>query len=396
MNFLENYLKKLAHIQVEHPYLSLTFILLLSIIIFGGISQVKTVASLEQMMPKDIEEIKAFNTLRDNGLGQDMLAIIISRDRNSVFSNGVTDILDYSVYQYSNDLRKDLEQEPDILKSYSFVDIFDMYYSSLLDKNQFDSLSKNPQLTDQLKYYVNSNRELTVIILRTDVSADDSRMNLLASKIKTILSQNPPPKGLKVELTGTPIIQQKLGELIDKDRENTKWISLGIVFLVTVFVFRSVLSAIIPIIVVFISVNWLYGTMGYFSLPISTLAGGVAAMVVGIGIDFAIHIMNKFKLERKKGESIAQATECSIVQTGTALIATSITTIFAFLTFMVGVMPEMGRFGLLMAIGITYSLVFSLFGLPAILIIEENIIYALKSKLRFGIEHEFVLKEAKK
>jgi predicted RND superfamily exporter protein len=147
-------------------------------------------------------------------------------------------------------------------------------------------------------------------------------------------------------------------------------------------IFRSFSSALVPIIVVTFSVTWLYGTMGYVDLPISTLAGGVAAMVIGIGIDFAIHIMNKYKYERKKGKQIAEAVSLAVVETGTALTATSFTTMAAFLAFLVGVMPEMGRFGILMAIGIAYSLIFSLFGLPALLILEDRLSQKLRSRTR--------------
>ena len=114
--------------------------------------------------------------------------------------------------------------------------------------------------------------------------------------------------------------------------------------------------------------------MGYNDLPISTLAGGVAAMVIGIGIDYAIHIMNKFKFERKKGLPIEEAVESALLNTGTALTATSLTTMAAFLAFIIGQMPEMARFGILMFIGVSYAFVFSIFGLPAFLILEEKII----------------------
>ncbi|MDH3353181.1 MAG: MMPL family transporter, partial [Nanoarchaeota archaeon] len=190
--------------------------------------------------------------------------------------------------------------------------------------------------------------------------------------------------------------QQKLGELISNDRSSTQWISTFLVFVITMFIFGTFSSALVPIIVVTISVNWLYGTMGYVGLPISTLAGGVAAMVIGIGIDFAIHIMNKFRYERKKGFSMEKSIELAVVETGTALTATSLTTIAAFLAFLVGAMPEMGRFGILMAIGITYSLIFSLVGLPALLVLEERFIYLMKKKAKFGVEGELHLEGGKK
>ena len=198
------------------------------------------------------------------------------------------------------------------------------------------------------------------------------------------------PAGTSVHLTGTPIIQQRLGELIAQDQQRTRLASTLFVLAITALLF-GLSSSIIPIITVTLSVSWLYGTMGLVDLPISTLAGGVAAMVIGIGIDFAIHLMNKFKFERKDGLSIPEAIECAVVHTGTALTFTALTTGAAFLSFLVGVMPEMGRFGIIMALGIFYALILSVFGLPALLVIEERVIAWYSKRARFGIEKEYRL-----
>ena len=130
------------------------------------------------------------------------------------------------------------------------------------------------------------------------------------------------------------------------------------------------------------SVTWLYGTMGYFGLGISTLAGGVAAIVIGIGIDYAIHLMNRYKYERKSGKKIIEATEEAVASTGAALIATALTTLAAFFAFLFGNMPEMGRFGILMIIGISYALLFTIIGLPALLVIEEKLVDLYKKKIK--------------
>ncbi len=383
-------LRKLAHFQVEKPYLTIMLLFFLTLAIYGGVSKVKTVASLEQMMPKNIEEIKAFNVLRDNGLGQDMIALSVEVDRNSQDPDGIIDIRDKRVYDYLLYLHFLIGEESGIVGTYSFASLLPLglsseQYSSALHANR-----------EKLSSYISRDYTKTIFIISTDVGTDDPRMNLLSSKIKELVKTAPPPPGLKVEFTGVPMIQQKLGKLISKDRSSTKWISTLFVFLITMATFGTLTSALVPIIIVTISVAWLYGTMGYFNLPISTLAGGVAAMVIGIGIDFAIHIMNKFKFERKKGLTIKKSIEFAVVTTGTALTATSLTTIAAFLAFLAGRMPEMGRFGILMAIGITYSLIFSLFGLPALLVIEEDMIYSLKKKLKFGVEGELQLCEDKK
>lgn len=370
----QKFLKKIAHFQVENPIITIFMLFFLTIIIWGGIYKVETVASLELMMPKSVSEISTFNDLRDSGLGQDMIAIVLRVDSNSFIEDSINNIDDIRVENYISSLSSVLARESGVLSINSFVGL--------------------PE--DMKKDFISSDLRSTYILINTDLATDDFRMNLLVNRINGVLLDFESLSGVSYELTGTPIVQQKLGQLINLDRANTQWISTLMVFIITALIFRSILSAIVPIIVVFASVNWLYGTMGYTGLPISTLAGGVAAMVIGIGIDFAIHIINKFKFERKNGLSILESVELAVVHTGSALGTTSLTTMAAFLAFMVGVMPEMGRFGILMAIGIFYSLVFSIFGLPALLVIEERIIYFVKSKFSFGIENEFVLDEVKK
>lgn len=383
-------LKKTAHFQAKHPYWTLLLILAITLAFFGGVSQVRTVASLEQMMPKDVEEIKAFNSLRDQGMGQDMIGIVIEIDRQSTNPHAITDIRDYKIYGYVNQLEQLIRSEQDIINTFSAVGVIQGANPNPTEE-QYAQLIRSPQMQNILSSFINNDYTSTIIIASTDVSADDERMNLLATRLKKDLESAGSPPGIDVKITGTPIIQQQLGELIAKDRANTRWISTVAVFIITALLFASVTSAVVPIIIVTLSVNWLYGTMGYANLPISTLAGGVAAMVIGIGIDYAIHLMNKFKYERKKGLDIKEAVEQAVVDTGSALTGASVATILAFIAFLIGAMPEMGRFGLLMAIGVFYSFILSIFGLPSLLIIEEDVIRYFKTRVHFGIEGEYKL-----
>lgn len=366
MDWYHAFLKRVAHFQVAHPVITLLLLGALTLTIMGGLASVQTVASLEQMMPPSVDEIKAFHTLRDQGMGQDILAVILRVDREAPL-NVARDVRGDEMTAYLNALEARLQEETDVLATYSYASV------PLAQRDTF----------------INNDATVTMLLIRTDVAADDLRMSLLAHQVEDIVAAQPPPAGYRAELTGTPIIQRSLGELITRDRTSTRWISTLLVFIITALIFASLSSALVPIIIVTISVTWLYGTMGYTGLPISTLAGGVAAMVIGIGIDFAIHIMNKFKYERKRGKHISEAVELAVVETGTALTATSITTIAAFLAFLIGAMPEMGRFGMLMAIGIGYALIFSIVGLPALLILEERFLYSLKKWFRFGIDKEF-------
>ncbi|MCA9478328.1 MAG: MMPL family transporter [Nanoarchaeota archaeon] len=366
MDWYHNLLKKLAHAQVQYPYFVILIIIGLTLIMTVGSSQVQTVASLELMMPDYLEPIAAFNTLRDQGLGQDIIAVVVTLDTSSSLTylpDGSIDINDYLL-----SFEKNLRENTDVLEVYS---------------------AANSPYPEQ---FITPDGKGTVLLISTDIGTQDSRMKALVGDVEA-LSKEGLPAGYSVALTGTPSIQQKLGELIGNDRKNTQLYSTLFVFIILILTFGTFSSAVVPLLVVTTSVTWLYGTMGFVGLPISTLAGGVAAMVIGIGIDFAIHIINKFKFERKKGMTIPHAIEAAVVHTGTSLTITSATTVAAFLAFMAGIMPEMARFGILMSLGITYSLLFSIVGLPAALIVEERILSWISKKGHFGVEGEYRLEK---
>src|SRR3989338_8474106 len=383
MSVYKKILKKVAHFQTHHPYFTILVLVALTILISTGMPNVKTVASLEKMMPEDMEEIKYFNILRDNFLGKDMIGIVIDVDMESQNEKGVFSVKDKRVLEYIENLKEQIGQEDDVIETFAVTDALRKINGNQLpDEQAFDSLLKNKETAALISNYINDDFSTTYIIANTDVGTDDLRLNNLAEAIYKDIEDAGRPPGIKIRVTGIPIIQQELSRMIEHDRTSTMWISVLFVFIITLLLYRNFFSSLLPIIVVVTSVTWLYGTMGYFNLGISTLAGGVAAIVIGIGIYYAIHLMNRYKYERKHGKKIIEATEEAVVSTGAALIATALTTLAAFFAFLFGKMPEMGRFGTLMIIGIAYALFFTIIGLPALLVIEEKLVVFYRKKIK--------------
>ena len=387
MDYYKKTLRKTAHFQTHHPYFTILVLAVLTILISTGIPNVKTVASLEKMMPEDMEEIKYFNVLRDNFLGKDMIGIVIDVDMESQNEKGIFDIRDKRVLEYIENLKEQIGQEDDVIETFAVTNILrDINNNELPDEETFNSLLKDKKTAALISNYINDDFSTTYIIANTDVGTDDLRLNNLAEAIYDDINDAGRPAGIKVRVTGIPIIQQELSRMIKHDRISTMWISALLVFIIILLLYRNFFSSLLPVIVVVTSVTWLYGTMGYFNLGISTLAGGVAAIVMGIGIDYAIHLMNRYKYERKHGKKIIEAIEEAVVSTGAALIATALTTLAAFFAFLFGKMPEMGRFGTLMIIGIAYALFFTIIGLPALLVIEEKLVVFYRKKIKKNLD----------
>lgn len=377
-NLFERFLYKVSDFQVLNPIATLLIILSITLIFMGGLSSVKTVASLEKMMPETTPEVMYFNLLRDEFSGKDSLAVVIEINSESIVS-GLVDITDYQVMKYIYELGLEVEKNSKITSTESLADYLILMNNRFFQDNSFPSEERYLFFLQQddfqkiLNEFVNFGKTHTMIIATTDVGTLDEQMSSLADTLVLQIDQFGHLPGLKTTVTGSPILQQKLGELINTDKVVTFSIAGIFIFLALLFVFRSFMSAFTPLLMVVISAIWLYGTMGYFSIPISTLAGGVASMVMGIGIAYSIHILNRYKAERRCGLSIRKSVDLAVVKTGIAVIATSATTLVAFFAFYFGQMPEMGRFGMLMVIGIFYTMVLSIFCLPALLVLEEKL-----------------------
>src|SRR3989339_1720460 len=147
MSLYKKTLRKIAHFQTIHPYFIILVLALLTILISTGIPNVKTVASLEKMMPEDMEEIKYFNVLRDNFLGKDMIGIVIDVDMESQNEKRIFSVKDKRLLEYIENLREQLSKEDDVIETFAVTDILKKFNNNHIpDEQTFDSLIKNKEI----------------------------------------------------------------------------------------------------------------------------------------------------------------------------------------------------------------------------------------------------------
>jgi predicted RND superfamily exporter protein len=94
----------------------------------------------------------------------------------------------------------------------------------------------------------------------------------------------------------------------------------------------------------------------------------VASMIIGMGIDYGIHVTHRFLEEYAPREvGVAQALDISVVRVGKPLLASVVSTAGAFLIISLSKMAPIRRFGLITAVSLVVSLVASLLVLPSVI-----------------------------
>ncbi|WP_254763975.1 efflux RND transporter permease subunit [Natrinema marinum] len=174
---------------------------------------------------------------------------------------------------------------------------------------------------------------------------------------------------LTVTATGQPIIEELVQRGLVQTLVNGFLITFGVIvaFLTAIFWLRYRVLGLGAVVLapVVLAQAWLFGTMYLAGIPFTSETAIIAAIGIGIGVDYAIHIGERF-VEEYRGDSIA-ALRRTVRGTGGALLASAATTTAGFGVLMLALVPSLQRFGFVTSVAIGYAFLASVLVLPSLL-----------------------------
>lgn len=178
--------------------------------------------------------------------------------------------------------------------------------------------------------------------------------------------------GVKAGLTGAPSIQHDEMVYTNKSLGYTSIIALISIFLLLALAFRMAFAPGLAILNLVIGVIWAMGVayLAVGKLNIMTSMTGV--VLLGLGIDFSIHIISGFTEERSLGKPIRESLRETFFKCGNGIITGALTTSAAFLTLLVSVTRGMREMGLVMGLGLLSVMVVTFLFLPSLLVLRDR------------------------
>jgi predicted RND superfamily exporter protein len=146
-------------------------------------------------------------------------------------------------------------------------------------------------------------------------------------------------------------------------------VSVILVVLLVVYLFRSFWGAVLLMGQVFFatSLMLLFTTVFYKQLNPYTLF--VAAIIIGMGIDFSIHLMGTAQRLRSHYNSLEDSLAATIQHLLKPMALAAFTTIAGLLTLLVADFRGFYEFGVIASVGIFFSFGSALFGLPVLILL---------------------------
>jgi len=245
----------------------------------------------------------------------------------------------------------------------------------------YDALAAQDE--SQLRQFISDDRRSAQVIYTVDDSATNAEVSADADEVAGDYRMDASPTGFAVifhaagSLILDTVIQSLLITLVGS--------SLFLVGIYWVLEGQPSLGVanIIPIMIAVVSI---VATMRYLGIDFNALNGSILAITVGLGTDYAVHVVHRFADERRE-RPLEPALRRTVVGTGGALTGSVLTTVAGIGVLVLALNPVIGNFGLLTALSVVYAYLASMLVLPSVLVIWDRIQRhdgALRASLEFG------------
>lgn len=170
-------------------------------------------------------------------------------------------------------------------------------------------------------------------------------------------------------VTGSPLIRQAQLEATTDSLQTSIPIAAAAAFILLLVAFRSVRFAVVTIIPIGLVVVWLYAIMYISGFALNFVTATIGAVSIGVGIDFSIHLTQRFREELGNASSRLDAMTRALRGTGVALAGSSVSSIVGFAIMGLAPMPLFASYGVLTSIMVFLAVVAALVVLPSLLLI---------------------------
>ncbi len=202
---------------------------------------------------------------------------------------------------------------------------------------------------------------MTISLLKTDTPTLRNITTTIEDHFKTTL-----PPGWTMKIGGGEAISLALTELVTRSQIYSLFGALIIVWLLVLFLFRSFKLATLGLIPCVFALMGIFASMAIFDIELDIITSLLAALAIGIGVDYAIHLIAAYV---RIGATLPQEEVFPEVMktTGKAILINAASVTLGFMGLLFSRFTPISRMGLLFCIAMVFASLSSLTIMPALL-----------------------------
>ena len=224
---------------------------------------------------------------------------------------------------------------------------------------------------EQMKFYegllYNPDTKVSLVL----ISLNDSILNSkdrtpLIRHLEEMLVQFGIKHNIEPHLSGLPFVRYKNATTVRDEIVLFTLIAFAVTALLILLLFRSISTLLISLVFIAIGVITMMGVSGILGFKLNLLTGTLPPLLVVVGVQNTIYLINQYHDEYRKHKKKAQALTRIISRIGVATFLINFTTAVGFGTFYFTKTQILEQFGLVAFITINIIFVISIVGIPAL------------------------------
>ena len=333
-------------------------------------ANVLEIGALKQLF-KDYDMINNYSTTNDNFIKSQLnIAEIMQRAIDqSNYSGSLSDFDEWqdllnSVFENEENCDSSFSSDEKTIASASFA-------SSVMLHQDLDFESVCNWLEDEMG---NPTPQASSTLWIIEMSGDlDGNSNLVyADEIRNMLSESSNSPDLEYGVISDSLVSNDINKSTLDNLIYLFVLAILVVVLLLAITFRSFMMVAAPLLGLSASLVWTYGIISMLGVGFTILEVAVAPVVLGLGIDYCIHLQTGYEKARSKTDSAAKAWIQSFMKIRTALTLAVVTTIFAFLANSLSPLPPLQAFGFTLALGVSSAFIASTVTVGAVHVVVEK------------------------
>ena len=270
-----------------------------------------------------------------------------------------------------------MEESPEVYTSMSIAKLIDEINYNFTNSRTFpQEIEQIEQLwflldgNEVLPRFVNE--ELTEGIIISKFKSPDNKSKIEFAKYMNRFIAENSTEECQIQITGMPFVDITMDQSLINSQIGSIAIAIFFVIVLVGGILRSLKSGFFAAIPIIATIILLFGFMGLTGISLNIATVLVASVALGIGIDYAIHIISHFKTSFKKNNDVYAAVQESILVSGKAIIINVFSVSAGFLVLVFSDMVPLQYFGLLIALSMVSSCLGALTLLPSLLILMNK------------------------
>ncbi|MDD4653624.1 MAG: hydrophobe/amphiphile efflux-3 (HAE3) family transporter, partial [Methanothrix sp.] len=301
-------------------------------------------------IPQDLPPLVDFRHMSNIYGGTDSIQFIVQGD----------DLTDPNNLQWMDDFSNYLKKSRDqVYGATSIVTYIKQAAGGTIPNNRTEIREIINSLPNNVKDKYLSGHNAAMI----DVNLGQTASNLglenfdrLTKEFERDLAWMTPPPGISVKMTGDTVVRTTTINALTTGRVEMSLLGLVLIFILLLIIYRDLIKALLPVLPMLVVIGWMGGVMYLGGMKYTPLTATLGALVLGVGSEYAILMMERFYEELHNVGDPYEALKITANRIGSALVASGLTVTFGFAALITSPFNITNNFGLVTVMAIIFAL----------------------------------------